>query len=39
MMSIPSYDAALMFGSLLLFVIIITINVVFRYLIYKSETL
>jgi phosphate transport system permease protein len=39
MMSIPSYDSALMFGSLLLFVIIITINVLFRYLIYKSEAL
>ncbi|CAN5419950.1 phosphate ABC transporter permease subunit PstC [soil metagenome] len=39
MMSIPSYDSALMFGSLLLFVIIITINILFRYLIYKSETL
>lgn len=39
MMSIPSYDAALMFGSLSLFVIIITINVIFRYLIYKSEAL
>jgi phosphate transport system permease protein len=39
MMSIPSYDSALMFGSLLLFVIIITINILFRYLIYKSEAL
>ncbi|NNV53991.1 phosphate ABC transporter permease subunit PstC [Panacibacter sp. KCS-6] len=37
MMSIPSYDSALMFGSLLLFVIILVINIVFRYLIYKSE--
>ena len=37
MMSIPSYDSALMFGSLLLFVIILAINIVFRYLIYKSE--
>jgi len=36
-MSIPSYDSALMFGSLLLFVIILAINIVFRYLIYKSE--
>lgn len=39
MMSIPSYDSALMFGSLLLFVIIITINILFRYMIYKSEAL
>ncbi|MGN6212211.1 phosphate ABC transporter permease subunit PstC [Parafilimonas sp.] len=39
MMSIPSYDSALMFGALLLFVIIIIINVIFRYIIYKSEAL
>lgn len=39
MMSIPSYDSALMFGSLLLFVIIITINIIFRYIIYKSEAI
>ncbi len=37
MMSIPSYDSALMFGALLLFVIILLINVIFRYIIYKSE--
>lgn len=37
MMSIPSYDSALMFASLLLFVIILTINVFFRYIIHKSE--
>ena len=37
MMSIPSYDSALMFGALLLFVIIIIINVISRYIIYKSE--
>lgn len=37
MMSIPSYDSALMFGALLLFVIIVIINVIFRYIIYKSE--
>lgn len=37
MMSVPSYDSALMFGSLLLFLIIITINVIFRFIIYKSE--
>ena len=39
MMSIPTYDSALMFGSLLLFLIIITINVIFRYIIYKSEAI
>ncbi|MGN6616246.1 MAG: phosphate ABC transporter permease subunit PstC [Ilyomonas sp.] len=37
MMSIPSYDSALMFASLVLFVIILIINIFFRYLIYKSE--
>lgn len=37
MMSIPSYDSALMFASLLLFVIILGINVFFRYIIHKSE--
>jgi phosphate transport system permease protein len=39
MMSVPSYDSALMFGCLLLFIIIITINVIFRYIIYKSEAI
>ncbi len=39
MMSVPSYDSALMFGSLLLFLIIITINIIFRYIIYKSEAI
>ncbi len=39
MMSIPSYDSALMFGSLLLLIIILVINIVFRYIIYKSEEL
>lgn len=39
MMSIPTYDSALMFGSLLLFGVIIIINVFFRYIIYKSEAL
>ena len=39
MMSIPSYDSALMLGSLLLFGIIIIINIFFRYIIYKSEAL
>ena len=37
MMSIPSYDSALMFAALLLFVIIIAINIFFRYIIHKSE--
>ncbi len=37
MMSIPSYDSALMFAALLLFVIILAINVFFRYIIHKSE--
>ncbi len=37
MMSIPSYDAALMFGALLLFAIILVFNILFRYIIYKSE--
>ncbi|MEX6691199.1 phosphate ABC transporter permease subunit PstC [Danxiaibacter flavus] len=39
MMSIPSYDAALMFGALLLFAIILAFNFLFRYIIYKSEAL
>ncbi len=39
MMSVPTYDSALMFGSLLLFVIIVTINIFFRYIIYKSEAI
>lgn len=39
MMSIPSYDSALMFGALLLLVIILLINIFFRYIIYKSEAL
>ena len=39
MMSVPTYDSALMFGCLLLFIIIITINVIFRYIIYKSEAI
>ncbi|HRH61314.1 MAG TPA: phosphate ABC transporter permease subunit PstC [Chitinophagaceae bacterium] len=37
MMSIPSYDSALMFAALLLLVIILIFNIVFRYIIYKSE--
>ncbi len=37
MMSIPHYDSALMFAALLLFVIILAINLVFRYFIYKTR--
>ena len=37
MMSIPSYDSALMFGALLLLVIILSANIVSRYIIYKAE--
>lgn len=37
MMSIPHYDSALMFAALLLFVIILAINLVFRYFIYKTH--
>lgn len=36
MLSIPMYDAALMFAALLLLVIILIINLVFRYFIYKA---
>ncbi len=39
MMSVPTYDSALMFGCLLLFLIIVTINVIFRFIIYKSEAI
>jgi len=35
MLSIPMYDSALMFAALLLFVIVLIINVVFRYFIQK----
>ncbi len=37
MMSIPDYDAALMYAALLLFVIILVINLFFRYFIHKTE--
>lgn len=37
MLSIPMYDSALMFAALLLFVIILLINLVFRYFIYRSK--
>ena len=39
MLSIPKYDAALMFAALLLFVIILFINLFFRYFIHKTEQL
>lgn len=37
MMSIPSYESALMFGSALLLVLIVSINIFFRFLINKYE--
>lgn len=37
MLSIPMYDSALMFAALLLFVIILLINIVFRYFIYRTK--
>ncbi len=37
MLSIPLYDAALMFSALLLLVIILAINLLFRYFIHKSR--
>lgn len=36
MLSIPMYDSALMFAALLLLVIILVINMIFRYFIYKT---
>jgi len=39
MMSIPQYDSALMLAALLLFIIILLINLLFRYFIYKGEKL
>lgn len=39
MLSIPMYDAALMFAALLLLVIILVINLGFRYLIHKTQKL
>lgn len=38
MLSIPMYDSALMFAALLLLVIILVINLLFRYLIYKTTS-
>ena len=37
MMSVPQYDSALMLAALLLFVIILLINLFFRYFIYRGE--
>ncbi len=37
MLSIPMYDSALMFAALLLFVIILLINLIFRYFIYRTK--
>jgi len=37
MLSIPRYDSALMFAAFLLLVIILIINLVFRYFIYKAQ--
>lgn len=37
MLSIPMYDSALMFAALLLFCIILLINLVFRYFIYRTR--
>jgi phosphate transport system permease protein len=37
MLSIPQYDSALMFAALLLLVIILAINLIFRYFIYKTR--
>ncbi len=37
MLSIPMYDAALMFSALLLLVVILAINFIFRYFIMKSQ--
>jgi phosphate transport system permease protein len=37
MLSIPMYDSALMFAALLLLVIILLINLVFRYFIHKTQ--
>ena len=37
MLSIPMYDSALMFAALLLFSIILIINLIFRYFIYRTK--
>lgn len=37
MLSVPMYDSALMFAAFLLLIIILLINLVFRYFIYRSQ--
>lgn len=37
MLSIPMYDSAIMFAALILLVVILAINLVFRYLIHKAQ--
>lgn len=37
MLSIPMYDSALMFAALVLLVVILIINLIFRYFIYKTQ--
>jgi len=37
MLSIEMYDSALMFGALILFVVVLLINLIFRFLIYKNQ--
>lgn len=37
MLSIPMYDSALMFAALILLVVILAINLIFRYFIYKTQ--
>lgn len=39
MLSIPMYDSALMFAALVLLVVILIINLIFRYFIYKTKTI
>ena len=37
MLSIPMYDSALMFAALILLIVILIINLIFRYFIYKTQ--
>ncbi len=37
MLSIPMYDSALMFAALILLIVILAINLIFRYFIYKTQ--
>jgi len=37
MLSIPLYDSALMFASFILLVVVLIINLIFRYFIYKTQ--